>query len=125
MLPKSGCPEFPEIITRSQWNAAVRSSVDVNASYTVTYITATHTVIHHGASPDTYTDGQAVVRSYWNYHVNSLGWTDIGYNYLVDKFGNLYQGRHNPSLPASDVRGAHAGNANSGSIGVNFWVTST
>lgn len=120
LLPKSGCPEFPEIITRSQWCGGSAPCVDVNASYTVTYITATHTVIHHGASPDTYTDGQAVVRSYWNYHVNSLGWTDIGYNYLVDKFGNLYQGRHNPSLPASDVRGAHAGNANSGSIGVNF-----
>lgn len=120
MLPKSGCPEFPEIITRSEWCGGSAPCVNVNAGYTVTYITATHTVIHHGASPDTYTDGTAVVRSYWNYHVNTLGWTDIGYNYLVDKFGNLYQGRHNPSLPASDVRGAHAGNANSGSIGVNF-----
>ena len=119
-LPKSGCPEFPAIITRSSWCGGSAPCASVNASYTVTYISATHTVIHHGASPDTYTDGQAVVRSYWNYHVISLGWTDIGYNYLVDKFGNFYQGRHNPSLPSSDVRGAHAGNANSGSIGINF-----
>lgn len=119
-LPKAGCPEFPAIITRSQWCGGSAPCASVTAAYTVTYITATHTVIHHGASPDTYTDGQAVVRSYWNYHVNTLGWSDIGYNYLIDKFGNLYQGRHNPSLPTSDVRGAHAGNANGGSIGINF-----
>lgn len=120
MLPKSGCPDFPTIVTRSGWCGGAAPCTSVNAAYTVTYITATHTVIHHGASPDTYTDGQAVVRSYWNYHVNTLGWADIGYNYLVDKFGTLYQGRHNPSLPSSDVKGAHAGNANGGSIGINF-----
>lgn len=119
-VPKSDCPALPTIIERSSWCGGSAPCASVNASYTVTYITATHTVIHHGASPDTYTDGQAVIRSYWNYHVNSLGWTDIGYNYLIDKFGNFYQGRRNPSMPTSDVRGAHAGNANSGSIGINF-----
>lgn len=119
-IPKAGCLVFPTIITRSSWCGGSAPCTSVNASYSVTYITPTHTVIHHGASPDTYTDGQAVVRSYWNYHVISLGWADIGYNYLVDKFGNFYQGRHNPSLPTTDVRGAHAGDANSGSIGINF-----
>lgn len=118
--PSRACPQFPAIITRSTWCGGTAPCSSVNASYTTTTITPTHVMIHHGASPDTYTDGAAVVRSYWNYHVNTLGWSDIGYNYLIDKFGNLYQGRHNPSMPNVDVRGAHAGNSNSKSIGVNF-----
>jgi len=114
------CPPFPTIIPRSNWCGGAAPCSSVNAGYTVTNINATHIVIHHGASPNTYTDAVAVVRSYWNYHVNSLGWVDIGYNYLIDKYGNFYQGRHNPNLPTTDVRGAHAGNANSTSIGINF-----
>lgn len=121
--PKSNpinCPAFPNIIQRSQWCGGSASCTQVNTAYTPTYISPTHIVIHHGASPDTYTNGAAVVQSYYNYHVNTLGWTDIGYNFIVDKFGNFYQGRHNPNLNTADVRGAHAGNANSGSIGINF-----
>jgi len=117
---RGGCPEFPAIIPRSSWCGGSAPCADVNSPYSVSYISPTHVVMHHGASPNTYTDGQAVVRSYWNYHVNTLGWIDIGYNYIIDKYGNFYQGRHNPSLPNTDVRGAHAGNANNGSIGMNF-----
>jgi len=112
------CPEFPTYIARSGWCGSYTACH--NPTYSVTTIVPTHTVIHHGASPDTYTDGAAVARSYWNYHVNTLGWNDIGYNYLTDKFGNLYQGRHNLNLPTTDVLGAHAGASNSKSIGVNF-----
>jgi hypothetical protein len=119
-VSRSNCPEFPTMITRSSWCGGSAPCWQVNSAYTPTYINAGHVVIHHGASPNTYSDGQAVVRSYYNYHVNTLGWADIGYNYLIDKYGNFYQGRHNPNLPTSDVRGAHAGAANGGSIGVNF-----
>ena len=120
--PKSGnCPEFPEMIERSEWCGGSASCSQVNAWYNPTYISPTHVVMHHGASPNNYTDGQAVVRSYYNYHVNTLNWVDIGYNYIIDKDGNFYQGRHNPNLPTSDVRGAHAGTGpNNNSIGVNF-----
>ena len=120
---KSGlrnCPEFPNMIPRSEWCGGTAPCGSVLAGYNPTYINATHVVIHHGASPDTYTSGLSVVRSYWNYHVNTLNWADIGYNYLLDKFGNFYQGRHNPNIPTSDVRGAHAGAANGGSIGICF-----
>jgi hypothetical protein len=116
------CPPFPSYIPRSQWCGSYTACH--NPTYTVSYINPTHVVIHHGASPDTYTDGAAVVRSYWNYHVNTLGWNDIGYNYLSDKYGNLYQGRHNPNYlnPNNyrDVLGAHAGASNSYSIGYNY-----
>lgn len=111
------CPVLPAIIPRSQWCGSYTACHNTS-SYT--NITPTHTVVHHGASPDTYTDGATIVRGYWNYHVNTLGWADIGYNYLFDKLGNMYQGRHNPNMPNTDVRGAHAGSANDGSIGLNF-----
>ena len=112
------CLEFPEYVPRSSWCGSYTECH--NPTYTPDTITPTHTIIHHGASPYSYTDGAAVVRSYWNYHVNSNGWEDIGYNYLFDKYGNMFQGRHNPNLPTTDVKGAHAGYCNSKSIGLNF-----
>ncbi|MDD3686133.1 MAG: N-acetylmuramoyl-L-alanine amidase [Bacteroidales bacterium] len=112
------CPEFPAVIPRSEWCGSYDACH--NPTYSVTYRNCTHTVVHHGASPDSYTDGYAVVRSYWNYHVNSNGWSDIGYNYLFDKYGNFFQGRHNPNMPNQDVHAAHAGYANTYSIGLNF-----
>ncbi len=114
------CLEFPDYVPRSSWCGNYTDCL--NPTYSVTYITPTHTIIHHGASPYSYTDGAAVVRSYWYYHVHGLSdpWSDIGYNYLFDKYGNMYQGRHNPNLPTSDVKGAHAGYCNSKSIGLNF-----
>ncbi len=112
------CPAFPAYIARADWCGGYTACH--NPTYTVQNINPTHTVIHHGASPDNYTDGAAVVRGYWNYHVNSNGWNDIGYNYLSDKYGNLYQGRHNLNLPTTDVLGAHAGASNTKSIGINF-----
>ncbi|HNQ68103.1 MAG TPA: N-acetylmuramoyl-L-alanine amidase [Bacteroidales bacterium] len=112
------CPEFPAYIPRSEWCGSYDACH--NPTYTVVYRTPTHTVIHHGASPTSYTDGYAVVRSYWNYHVNSNGWSDIGYNYLFDKYGNFFQGRHNPNIPNQDVHAAHAGYSNTYSIGCNF-----
>lgn len=112
------CPAVPTVIQRADWCGTYTACT--NATYTPTTINPTHTVIHHGASPNTYTDGYAVVRSYWNYHVNSLGWSDIGYNYLIDKYGNLFLGRKNANYLTSDVRGSHAGNSNGKSIGINF-----
>ena len=118
LLPDRSCPALPTMIPRSSWCGSY--SACQNPTYTPTYISATHTVIHHGASPDSYTDGAAVVRSYWNYHVNTNGWSDIGYNYLFDKTGNMYVGRYNPDLPNSDVKGAHSGVSNQYSIGLCY-----
>ncbi len=119
--PRSdSCLDFPVMIPREDWCGGSASCTSVLTTYSVSNISPTHTLIHHGASPQTYTDGAAIVQSYWNYHVNTLGWADIGYNYLLDKYGNLYQGRYNPQLPEVDVRAAHAGASNDESIGICF-----
>jgi len=116
-IQAESCP-LPTIITRAEWCGGYADCP--TPAYTPTPIEPTHVVIHHGASPDTYTDGYAIVRSYWNYHVYSNGWDDIGYNFLIDKDGNIFQGRANPSIYTQDVKGSHAGSLNSKSIGICF-----
>ena len=54
------------------------------------------------------------IRSIQRFHMDSNGWADIGYNYLIDRFGRVYEGR------GWDVLGAHAGGANTPNIGVAF-----
>lgn len=113
----AGC-ELPNIVPRSTWCGS--NSECLSPTFTPTIIAPTHVIVHHGGSPNTYTDGQAIVLSYWNYHVFSNGWDDIGYNFLTDKYGNIFMGRHNPEFITKDVRGAHSGYSNSKSIGICF-----
>ena len=69
-------------------------------------------VVHHAAGANTSSDWAATVRGIWNYHVNSRGWSDIAYNYLIDPNGIIYEGR------GDNVQGAHAAGFNSNSMGV-------
>jgi hypothetical protein len=117
-LKKSDNCALPAIIPRSEWCGGYADCQ--TPTFTPTIIHPTHVIIHHGGSPDTYSDGYAVVRSYWNYHVYSNGWDDIGYNFLVDKYGNIFQGRYNPDITIQDINGAHAGYTNGKSIGICF-----
>jgi hypothetical protein len=74
--------------------------------------TVTHLIVHHSAGVNVSSDWAAVVRSIWNGHVNGNGWDDIGYNWLIDPKGVLYEGR------GDNVRGAHFCGNNTGTMGV-------
>ena len=77
------------------------------------YTTPTHIIVHHsGTNYSNGTDYKLVVQSYWDYHVNTHGWNDIGYNWLTDPNGVLYEGR------GSGVQGAHFSCMNSHTMGV-------
>ncbi|HYO56909.1 peptidoglycan recognition family protein [Archangium sp.] len=49
--------------------------------------------IHHTAWANNPENPVATVRAVWYYHAITLGWGDVGYHYLVDQYGNVYQGR--------------------------------
>ena len=75
-------------------------------------------VLHHTAGSNDYStvaQAEAQIRGDQAYHF-SLGWCDIGYNFIVDKWGNIYEGRANSMSQA--VIGVHAGGFNTGTVGV-------
>jgi hypothetical protein len=104
----------PRVITRRGWGAdeSLRARGFV---YTKKVKAA---FVHHTATGNNYRCSQApsVIRSIYRYHVKSMGWRDIGYNFLVDKCGNIYEGR--AGGVAKPVLGAHTMGFNSNSVGI-------
>jgi len=103
------CPcAQPTVTLRSAWCPA--GDCPENPSPTTTVVT--HLIVHHSAGSNTSANWAAVVRSIWDYHVNGNGWSDIGYNYLVDPNGVVYEGRGN------NILGAHFCGKNGNTMGV-------
>ncbi|MDH6226624.1 peptidoglycan recognition protein [Streptomyces sp. MJP52] len=104
----------PAIVTRKGWKAdeGLREKGFV---YTKKVKVA---FVHHTATGNGYTCKQApsVIRGIYRYHVGSMGWRDIGYNFLVDKCGKIYEGR--AGGVARPVMGAHTLGFNSDSMGI-------
>lgn len=76
-------------------------------------------VIHHTAGTNDYTpqDVPAILRGIYTYHSQSLNWGDIGYNFLVDKYGNVWEGRAG-GIELETI-GAHAAGYNTPTVGVS------
>ncbi|MGW0737877.1 peptidoglycan recognition protein family protein [Streptomyces sp. NPDC002851] len=104
----------PRIITRKGWGADEKLR-EKDFAYTKSVRAA---FVHHSATGNNYTCGQApsILRSIYRYHVKSSGWRDFGYNFAIDKCGNIYEGR--AGGVAKPVRGAHTLGFNSNSTGV-------
>ena len=104
----------PEILPRSAWEAgqctprAAPAYRDVKAAF-----------VHHTVSANEYTAEQvpAMLLSICRYHRDSRGWNDMGYNFLVDKFGRLWEGRAGGIDKA--VVGAHTQGMNTQSFAVS------
>ncbi|MFD8221677.1 peptidoglycan recognition protein [Streptomyces sp. NPDC059697] len=106
--------ERPRIVTRRGWGAD-ESLREGGFVYTKKVKAA---FVHHTASGNNYLCSQApsLIRSIYRYHVVSSGWRDIGYNFLVDKCGNIYEGR--AGGVAKPVMGAHTLGFNDDTMGI-------
>jgi hypothetical protein len=104
----------PPIITRFSWGAdeSIRRAPPQYAP------ALQYALVHHTAGTNNYSaaDSAAIVRGIEIYHVKGNGWNDIGYNFLVDKYGQIFEGRYGGV--DQPVIGAHAQGFNTGSVGV-------
>jgi hypothetical protein len=104
----------PPIVPRATWGADERIRRGP-PSYATDVRFA---VVHHTAGRNDYlrAEAAAIVKGIQLFHVQGNGWNDIGYNFLVDRFGTVYEGRFGGS--DRNVIGAHAQGFNTGSVGI-------
>ncbi len=125
--PQSRLPQAvsaPSIVSRRRWGAT--ESIRVNDRF---YAPIRKLIVHHSASPNKPSSPANVVRSMEAYHILTKGYTDIGYNYLIDHKGVIYEGRaarnygDGDTITAEDsngwgVVGGHAKGYNAGAVGI-------
>ncbi len=120
--PVTATIDPPALIPRGEWGADsfVGNPVPLaNPSYN-------RMTFHHAAccGASTYEEGIAQVKGIQDFHQEVRGWSDIGYHFVFDQSGRLYQGRPfldnrtDLNLPPVLAQGAHVGGANTGNIGV-------
>lgn len=111
LVPKAaivGVPE-PDVIARQGWGAD-ESLLDWEPEYRP----VRKIIVHHTAMQMRHLEPAAAVRAIYTYHARTRGWGDIGYNYLIDWLGNVYQGR----AGGEGVVGGHNLEFNYGSVGI-------
>ncbi|MEF9907020.1 N-acetylmuramoyl-L-alanine amidase [Streptomyces sp. P9-A2] len=120
--PPSTAPS-PPITDRAGWGADESISPEEPGYLPGGRVKAV--VVHHTAESNDYTcaQGPAVVRGIYAYHVKQLGWKDLGYNFLVDKCGTVYEGRKGGT--DRPVMGAHAYGFNAETTGISVLGTHT
>ncbi len=111
VTPGTGAPTF---ITRKEWNAGSVNSSRLSYAKEIKAI-----CIHHTGGSNNYSKAQSpqIVRGMFAYHHDTLGWADLGYNIVVDKYGQIFEGRSGGLH--RNVAGAHARGFNTGSCGIS------
>jgi len=98
------------IVSRIEWGCPDGEALRGTPEYSK----VTHAVVHHTATSNSVPDWAAEVLNIWYYHVFTNGWMDIGYNYLIDPNGVIYEGR----AGGDGVIGAHFSCRNSNTVGI-------
>lgn len=109
---KCACP-LPGFVGRSDWGKDFQLNSNIYHP-PATYTQVTHLIVHHSAGTNLSNNWSSVVASIFDFHVNSNGWQDVGYNWLIDPNGIIYEGRGG----GDNVRGAHMCGYNNNTLGV-------
>jgi uncharacterized protein with LGFP repeats len=133
LAAESAATAEPSIVSRGGWGAD-----PAYMTWAPQFYSTKKLIVHHTATSDNYTDragAEAQIRSIYYYHSVTQDWGDIGYNFLIDKFGTIYEGRYsrdyaggNPTGDDATGRGvtaAHTAGWNSGTVGVALLGTLT
>jgi hypothetical protein len=124
-VPRAQPASAPEIVTRAEWGAD--ESLRVRTGFG--YAPIRKLVVHHTGSPNKPRHPRQVVRDLYRYHVRERKFADIGYNFIIDHHGVIYEGRWARDYGSDErhtgedgdgygVIGAHAQGSNAGSCGV-------
>lgn len=105
----------PPIISREEWGANLTygGAERGGSDWIPQHQEVQHVIIHHSETSN-FRDPLTEIRSIHYYHAITRGWGDIGYNYLVDFMGNVYEGR----IGGDNVVGGHAYQYAYGSSGI-------
>jgi flagellar hook assembly protein FlgD len=118
--PAGAMTTKPRIVTREQWgaNESWRSGSPSYAAVKMAFV-------HHTDSGNSYkaSEAPAIVRGVYAYHTKAMHWSDVGYNFLVDRYGVVYEGRYGGMTRG--VSGAQVLGFNTGSTGVSVIGTFT
>jgi len=106
------------IISRQDWGADESLRFDSTGAeiWPEEYYSPQKFVIHHTAGENANLDPKATIRAIYYYHAVVRGWGDIGYNYLIDSKGNVYEGRYGGEAAV----GGHAYLRNRNTIGISI-----
>ena len=111
----------PTVISRDVWC----TYTTCNYTSELYYEPVTNMIVHHTVSSNSSANWAATVRAIYIFHRDTRGWGDIGYNYLIDRTGAIYEGHMNEDFLNLDVIGTHASDANAGGMGTALIGTFT
>ncbi len=108
-------PGAPPIVARAAWGGDA-----IVPRATPDFGRVDVAIVHHTEGGNAYTAEQApgIVLAIARYHRDIKGWNDVGYNFLVDRYGTIYEGRAGGVELA--VVGAHAQGFNRLSTGISI-----
>ena len=123
---KNNSIDIPEILPRSTWFTSDLQGLSdwkpAKDNFPPDYRKIDRIIIHHSGGSNDISNPVATIKNIYRYHTVTKGWNDIGYNYIIDREGRIYEGRQG----GNGVRGAHVYarndclNFNYGSIGIVF-----
>ncbi len=104
---------MPTIHLRDEWNPRDPSGEFVNG-------TVRGVAVHHTAGSNSYSrsDVPGILRAIQRYHMDARDWYDIGYNFLIDKYGRIWEGRAGGVL--NTIKGVHSHSFNGLVTGVSI-----
>src|SRR5712691_7880300 len=124
-------PSMPVVISRAGWGCDESLMTWPPEFYPIQKL-----ICHHTATQNRDPDPAATIRAIYYYHAVTQAWGDIGYNFLIDESGRVYEGRYSRPYAASEsptgedasgngVTAAHAQGYNSGTVGIALLGTLT